>query len=212
VDCPRCGTPNEPGDRFCSSCGAGLGASSAPQEQLSARERAGRLVGTTRKARLVTAATALAFVVAIVAFIALKPSDDSIPRDAYTVAADRLCLAAKGEIVAVERRVDSQSGEVDTGGFARELVPIVATWRSQLKELVAPSDRTEQAQELEAALLNAEVQIGKLARVAAEGSQGEILAAAKGADGASAAVEEAVSSLGLSHCANATIGLSPNTR
>jgi hypothetical protein len=169
-------------------------------------------VGTTPKARLVTAATALAFVVAIGAFIALKPSDDSIPRDAYTIAADRLCLGAKGEILAVERRAGSQSGQVDTNGFARELVPIVATWRSRLKELAAPSDRVEQAQELEAALLNAEVQIGKLARVAAEGSQGEILAAAKGADGASAAVEEAVSSLGLSHCANATIGLSPNTR
>lgn len=150
----------------------------------------------------------LALLVAVIAFIALKPDDDTIPRDAYTVSADRLCLYAKRQIVAAER----QARNGDTGTLARELVPIVATWRAGFEGLAVPSDRAEQAQELEAALLEAEAKIGGLARVANRGSKGEIVASAEEADAASAGVEEAVASLGLSECASATVGLSGNTR
>ena len=207
--CPRCGTPNEDGDRFCSSCGAGLQKAKEPQEQVSARDRLGRIVGTTRKARLITGATVLALVVAVIAFIALEPdSEETIPRDGYTIAADQLCLKAKGEIVAAERRAASGG----TAAFATELVPIVADWRSRFEALAVPADRTEEAQQLEAALLEAEVQIGGLARVATDGDKAEIIASAKRSDAASAGVEEAVASLGLGECAGATIGLAGNTR
>ena len=208
--CPRCGTPNESGDRFCSACGAALQEPSKPQEQLSPRERIGRTLGTTRRARLTTGATVVALVIAVVAFVALKPSEDTIPRDAYTIAADRLCLGAKGEIVALERRFSRQAGRPDTSVFAQELVPIVTNWRSRFKELDVPSDRTEEAQGLEAALLEAEIRIAGLARVAGMGNEEKTLASAQQADLASTGVEEAVASLGLSHCAQATIGLSPN--
>jgi uncharacterized Zn finger protein (UPF0148 family) len=208
VHCPRCGTPNEAGDRFCSSCGAALQAPKDPKERISIRERAVRIVGTTRKARLITAATAIALTVAIAAFIALKPSEDTIPRDGYTIAADQLCLEAKGDIVAAERRAAAKG----TSAFAEELVPIVASWRSRFEALAVPSDRTEQAQQLEGALLEAEAKIGGLARVAATGDRAEILASAKRSDAASAGVEAAVASLGLSECASATIGLSGETR
>jgi zinc ribbon protein len=204
VHCPRCGTPNDDGDRFCSACGAELRRPSAPEEPVPAGERLRRIVGTTRKARLITAATVLAFAVAIAAFIALKPSEDTIPRDAYTIAADHLCLNAKREIVVAER----QSSRVGTSVFASELVPIVAAWRSRLHELRVPPDRIEQAKLLEAALLEAEVKMGTLARVAEGGGKQQILASAKQADTASADVEEAVSALGLSRCADARIGLS----
>jgi hypothetical protein len=167
-----------------------------------------RVLGTTRRARLTTAATAFALVIAVIAFVALKPSEDTIPRDAYTIAADRLCLGAKGEIVALERRF---SRRPDTSVFAQELVPIVANWRSRFKQVDVPSDRTEEAQGLEAALLEAEIQIAGLARVAAQGNEEKTLASAQQADLASTGVEEAVASLGLSHCSQATIGLSPNS-
>jgi predicted nucleic acid-binding Zn ribbon protein len=208
VHCPRCGTPNDPGDRFCSSCGAVLKTDSAPREQLSFRERLRRLLGTTRQARLLSAATVIALVVAVIAFIALKPSGDTIPRDAYTIAADRLCLDAKGEIVAVERG----AGHGDTSAFARELVPIVAAWRSEFGKLHVPGDRTEEAQNLQAALLEAEIQIAQLARVAQLGNEKRTVESAEQADRASASVEEAVASLGLSHCAAATIGFSATPR
>jgi hypothetical protein len=207
VHCSRCGAPNEPGDRFCSACGATLKEGSSPPQRSSLRERAGLLIGTTRKARLITVATAVSIAVAIVAFIALKPSDDSIPRDSYTIAADRLCLAAKSEIVAVERHFSGQAGRGDTSAFARELLPVVARWRSRLREMAVPTDRLEQARQLEAALLKAEVQIAVLARVAARGDDEKTLASAKQADVASAGVEEAAASLGLDRCAGATIGL-----
>ncbi len=201
--CPRCGAPNEQGDRFCSACGAELREDSAEKEPINPRERLGRIVGTTRKARIVTAATVVAFVVAIAAFFALKSNEDSIPRDAYTLAAERLCFDAKAEIVTTERR--ASKGETDQ--FARELVPIVATWRSGMSELKVPPDRTEQAALLEAALLEAEVKIGKLARVSSDGDRAAVVASARQADAASTDVEEAVSGLGLTQCARATIGL-----
>jgi hypothetical protein len=208
VHCPRCGTPNEPGDRYCSSCGATLKVSTGPDEPVSARERLGRLVGRTRKARLITAATVIALLVAVVAFIALDPAEDEIPRDAYTVAADRLCLDSKRSVVVIERSLAAQG----PGAVARELVPVIAAWRSQLNELNVPADRKDLARELEAALLQTEVQIAGLARIAKGGDTRQIVAKAREADAASAEVEEAVAALGLSECSEAAIGIARNAR
>jgi hypothetical protein len=203
VYCPRCGSPNEPGDRFCSACGAGL-RTTAPKERRAPHDRISRLLGTTRKARLVSAATAIALVTAVVAFFALN-SDEGIPRDAYTVAADGFCLQAKREIVSARRDYR------DPSAFSQALVPIVGGWRAQLHKLAVPSDRVEQARQLEAALLEAELRIAKLARIAEQGGKRAALASAKRADKASAAVEEAVANLGLSECAAAVIGFAPNS-
>lgn len=210
--CPRCGTPNEPGDRFCSSCGAQLEKpeSGTEAEASSARERISLLIGTTRKARLVTAATAVALVAAIAAFVALDPADDetAIPRDAYTVTADGICLVAKRQIIATERRLLGRRAE--TGEVAAALLPIVATWRSEFQALSTPSDRTEQAGELDSALRGVELEIGELARVARRGDQAQTLASAKQADAAATRVEEAVTALALSQCGRLTIGLTPD--
>jgi hypothetical protein len=150
----------------------------------------------------------LALVVAVVAFIALKPADDSIPRDSYTVAADQICLDAKTQILAVEGKARAGA----TAALARELVPIVATWRAGFEGLEAPTDRADLAQDLEAALLEAEAKIAGLGRVADQSDKREIVVSAEEADAASAKVEEAVASLGLSECAAAAIGLSDDNR
>jgi hypothetical protein len=206
--CPRCGTENQDGDRFCSSCGAALGGAEKSAEPRSARDTLGKLIGTSRKARLVTAGTVLAVVVAIVAFIALKPSEEeeTIPRDAYTVKADKLCIASKQAIVAIETQY-AKSDAVEK--LATELVPVVAAWRTQLSELTVPPEpagRAELAAGLEAALLETEAQLGGLARVAKSGDTKEVVAKAKSVDAATGTVEEAASALGLTECEEATIG------
>lgn len=211
MTCPRCGSPNEPDDRFCSACGAAL-AASAPKKPRSSGERLKGLVGRTRRARLITAATALAIVGAIVAFIALEPADEAIPRDAYTIAADRMCLQAKLEIVAAAKRYRSEAGGGDAQAFAQSLVPIVGGWRRRLRGLNIPSDRVAEARGLEAALLEAEIRIAKLARIAGGSDERSVLASARRADQASTTVEDAVSALGLDECASVALGFSPSPR
>jgi hypothetical protein len=152
----------------------------------------------------VTLGTLAAIVLAIAAFVALKPADDdSIPRDAYTIAADRMCLDAKRQIVAAEH---SNAG--DSGRLARALVPIVATWRSGFRALSVPGERLEQARRLDAALRDVEVETAGLAMTAEEGGRSHTLARAKKVDLATTQVEQAISDLGLSQCAQARIGLS----
>jgi len=211
VKCQRCGAPNEPGDKFCGACGATLDQAAAPSPAPSREGSLARLLGATRRARLLTAGTAAMLCIAIAAFIALKPTDDTIPRDAYTVAADRMCVAAKRRIVAIERRYEAR-GRGDVTGFARELVPVVGSWRARFRRLRAPGDRVEQATAMQAALLEAEARIAGLARAAATGDRESILASARQADAASAAVEEAAESLGLGRCAQAQIVFSPTPR
>lgn len=203
MDCPRCGTPNEPGDRFCSSCGASLGeAASKPQRSL--RERIGGLFGKDRRTRVVSAATIVALIVAVVAFVALGQSKEkTIPRDAYTIAAEQMCITAKRHIVAVEN-----GGLASGAAAARQLLPLVSEWRSEFDALKVPSDRVAEAQALDAALKEVQLRIATLARVAASGNRKQILEQAKAADEASSSVEEAVAALGLSHCSSLTIGFS----
>jgi hypothetical protein len=205
--CSRCGTQNETGDRFCSSCGASLQAGDEENKpKRSLRERLSALIGTSRKARLVTLGTVVALIVVVVAFIALKPADEDsgeIPRDSYTVAADNMCVAAKQKIVAVEREaLDGAGGDT---ALVR-LVPVISGWRGEFEAIRVPTDRVDQARAVSEALRQVEIQLAGLTLAAEEGeSKGEVSSAAK-VDEASAEVETAVSELGLTHCAQRTIG------
>jgi hypothetical protein len=197
VHCPRCGSPHEPSDRFCASCGATLGRSGKAGEAEAAGRRLSRLIGTDRKTRIVTALTALAVAIAVIAFITISPHEASIPRDGYTLSAERICLNAKAQIVdAANRR---------GGDFARQLVPIVVRWREQLTELDPPPDRADEVMRLDTALREMEIEAAGLARRSEGAAQAVILAGAQHAEAASAEVESAVAALGLSECAAARI-------
>ncbi|HEX2391911.1 MAG TPA: zinc ribbon domain-containing protein [Solirubrobacterales bacterium] len=207
--CPRCGAPSEKGAKYCAACGAGLPGAETSKERRSARERLTDLIGTNRKARTITGLTALAIVAAVVALIVLKPSEDeSIPRDAYTVAADNLCVEAKREIATSERHSLRARG-APPGAFAQNLVPIVSSWRSALSTLEVPSDRIERAEALDAALREVEIGIAALARVADEGDRAQTVARAGRVDKVTSKVEVAIADLGLSHCARLELGATP---
>ena len=201
MHCPQCGTPNEPGDRYCAACGAQLKRSDASGEQQATGNRLAKLLGSDRKTRLVTGATIVALVVAVAAFIALSPNDDSIPRDRYTLAAEKVCLTSKQNIVGV--------GSVGGSAYARQLVVLVVSWREQLADLKVPEDRREQARQLDEALREVEIEVAALARISETGNRARTLASAKRAEGATADVEQAIADLGLTKCARATIGVSP---
>jgi hypothetical protein len=205
--CSRCGTQNEPGDRFCSSCGASLQDGDEERKpQRSLRQRLTALVGTSRNAQLTTLGTVVALAVAIAAFIVLKPAaEDSgeIPRDSYTIAADNMCVGAKQKIVAVER--EALGGEGGDTALAR-LVPVISGWRGEFEAMRVPTDRVEQARHVSEALRQVEIQLSGLTLAADEGKSGGAVASATKVDEASTKVEAAISELGLTHCARQTIG------
>lgn len=211
MHCPRCGTPNEPGDRFCSSCGATLGRSGDTEPQhASPRERLAGAIGTTRRARFITLATAVAIAVAVASFIALEPDDEGIPRDDYTLSAERICLDAKAQILSAGQRFRASTASESTSEFARSMLPAVTAWRLQFAKLAVPEDRTEEAARLASALREVEARIAGLARVAQGASSERTVASAARADEASTAVEEAVASLGLEECAKFRLGVVPD--
>jgi hypothetical protein len=203
--CPHCGAQNSDGNRYCVGCGSALSESSAaPAPQLSTRQRFTRLIGTSRQTRILTAATAAAIVVAIVAFLAISPSEEALPEDAYTRAADRACVTEKRTIAALEQQTVQQG--TDLGTFAGALVTIVEEWRSRLREAPPPPTHTEAAQKLDASLLDVLIEAGTLARVTREDSRGQVAVQAQQVDAASARADAAIEGLGLSRCAEFGIG------
>lgn len=202
--CPRCGADNQEGDRFCANCGRALpGTSEAARERRSLRDSVRQVVGTSPRARLITGATLAALALAIVAFLALDPAEDSESTDdAYTLAADDVCVDAKKEIAVASRRAAGQG----PGRAAAELVPIVATWRSDLGALHPPADSAGQARALDTALRDVEIDAGAVARTAREGNQEALGEAAGRLNARTGQVEEAIAELGLSRCSRVVVG------
>lgn len=199
--CPRCGTPNEPGDRYCAACGATLKRADAAGEERPTGSRLASVIGADRRSRIVTGITILSLMIAIVAFFALSSGgQDSIPRDRYTLGAEKICLKSKQAIVGAAREGGAS--------YPRQLVSIVVSWREQLGELNPPADQREKAEDLDTALREVEIEAATTARLSEKGERAKIAAAAKRAEVASAEVEQAIAALGLTRCAKETIGIS----
>ncbi|HEU4393583.1 MAG TPA: hypothetical protein VFR04_08120 [Solirubrobacterales bacterium] len=148
-----------------------------------------------------TLGTALAVVVAAIAFVALDPSDDStVPQDAYNLAIDQNCVRHKKQIAAAQRDALALGGQAGVSRFADSLVPIAGEWRMDLGRATVPIDRSEAVAALDTALLEVEIQAGTLARVAREADGRATLASAARVDAASQQVEAAVEALELERC------------
>lgn len=203
MHCPRCGAENQEENRYCVGCGSTLsGLGGSPAVGVSSRQRFRQLIGTTRRARLLSAATALAILVAIGAFLALRPDSESgAVEDAFTRATDRSCLREKRTIAALEEQTLRRS-EPDVGAFAGALVSIVAEWRSSLQGASTSSIHSRDVAELNTALINVLIRAGTLARVARDGSPAQVATQAGRVDEASAQVNRAIETLGLKRCAS----------
>jgi hypothetical protein len=206
--CPRCGAKNEDGNRYCVNCGSDLpgspGKPATTGKATTPRELIDRMIGTSPRARLLSAGTALAILVAVIGFIALAPSHDG-GEDAFTRQLDQSCVTEKQTIAALERQTAQRSAEL--GAFAGALVTIVEEWRSSLLQPPPPAAHAEAVQALNSALLNVVIGAGALARVASTGSPKQIAAAAGRIDTASAQVERAIENLGLSRCSDLNVAI-----
>lgn len=206
MHCPHCGAKNQEGNRYCVGCGSELAqprsASAAP---IPLRERITRLIGTTRRARLLSVVTAVAIVIVVGAFIALKPSRDAPPEDSFTRAADRTCVMEKRTITALEQQT-TQQRPPDIGAFAGALVLIVEEWRQSLRESPAPPIHAEAVRAIDSALREVLIRAGALARVARNGDPAQVATQARLVDNASARVNGAIEGLGLTHCSHVAVG------
>src|ERR1700682_2146224 len=127
--CPHCGAENDDANRFCVACGSDLSkrSSATPKAPVSFGERFGRVFGTTARARFLSAGTAVAIVVAIVAFFALQPSEESLPEGSSLRGLAQSCVAEKERISTLEAETLRQRPP-DLEEFALLLVTIVAEW------------------------------------------------------------------------------------
>jgi hypothetical protein len=205
--CPRCGTENETGNRFCVSCGSSL--SQRPQGKESPpptlRKRLGALLGETRRARILTAATLVAIVVAAIAFIALDSGDDK-SEDAYLRQVDQTCVAEKERVSQLEQETLLQKPPNVTE-FASVLVTVVAEWRAALKENPAPPVHAAEIEELDVALREVLIEAGGLARLSREdASPAAIGTQAAAVDAATANAGSVIEQLGLDSCTDLSVG------
>lgn len=199
MHCPRCGAENDRGNRFCVECGLPLNEAGTP-EPASARERLGSIVGTTRRARLLSALTALAIAIAVIAFIALSPDEGGTAGDPFLRRLDRECVAAKNRITQLESETLRQSSP-NLEQFSAQLVAVVAEWRTALAEASPPGEHAGDLASLEAKLREVLIQAAVLNRAAREGASARVITGqAQAVDRATAAIDPALERLGLEEC------------
>jgi hypothetical protein len=176
------------------------------KRERSPREFFADLLGSTRRARLLTAATVLTLLVAVAAFVALPSNDDEIPQDSYTRATDRVCAKQKRRVIAVREVALRQPGTIGLTAYATALVPLLTEWREELAKLPEPLERRELVADLDVALREASIRAGTLARTSRGGQRQQIVAAAGDLDTATAGIESAIAALALEGCEAIRIG------
>jgi hypothetical protein len=152
---------------------------------------------------MLSAATGLALLAAIAAFIALKPGESDTAEDPFIRAANRLCVQEKQRVQTLEQETLQQ--QQDVGSFAGALTTVVAEWHSRFQKLPTPPPDAREADAFGSALLDVAIRAGALARVAHERRLGEIADKAKLVDVASRQVDRQVEQLGLDECASVRI-------
>jgi hypothetical protein len=201
--CPNCGAENDSSNRFCVNCGSELSIKKETAATArSPRERLVQLVGTTPRARLITAATAIAIVVAIVAFLSLDSDDDATGSNPYLQRLDQSCVTEKERIIALEQQTLS-GGSPDLQAFASVLVASLAEWRANLRREPPPPDSAAAVESLEVALVETLIRSGKLARsIREEAAVDAISRQAEEVDEATTRVDQTIEDLDLSNCAD----------
>lgn len=204
--CPHCGAQNQVGNRYCVECGSALSQRDTSPSGLPVpmRARLQRLLGTTRRARLLSAGTVVAAVLAVAAFVALKSGSEET-QDPFMRSLDKACLEEKERIAAFERQAPSRS-RASAATFATGLVSLVEEWRLNLAQIpVAPSHAAD-VHLLDTRLRDVLIEAGTLARVAREGKPQQIVSQAQSVDNATKRADQAIEDLGLSNCSAFKVG------
>jgi hypothetical protein len=175
VFCPRCGHENADDTRYCVECGKQLRehpktgeADADAQPDIDARggeDPAGgglralgrRVLGSTRRERIVTGGIVAALAVAAVSVFALPADEEETPadiRDPYIQAVDEICIESKVALDEANQRAakGKQVGTQSLFVLTREVEPITQRMRSQLASLDPPPEYQVKAKELDAAL------------------------------------------------------------
>jgi len=204
--CPRCGAENSDTNRFCVNCGSELNETQGNEAGGNGpRERFKSLIGTTRQARLVTAAIAVALIVALVAFLSLDSDEDGSATSAYLEGLDRNCAAEKERISGLETEALSRQA-AGPQAFASVLVTALAEWRQSMRQASPPAADREETQALESALLLAMVQAAKLSRLIREGASAPAIDdQARAVDESTGNLDRTIESIGLPICADVQV-------
>jgi len=220
--CPRCGTENDDSNRYCVGCGAplarkGPGEGSAKPDSAGtpgptgtepspSRKRLDEIIGTSRRARTITALTVLAIAVAVVAFIVLRSNDSEggVTQDAYLRHLDRECVQEKTRLSELETETLRQAPP-DFATFVNFLVRDVTEWHAGLQGTPPPAAHVEGVRAVEGALLEVLIKAGRLGTAVRNGSQTEIVRAAERVDVATGHVDPALEFLGLEECADVVV-------
>jgi hypothetical protein len=216
--CPNCGAENDERNRFCVNCGSELssrreasGATARPKDR-GARDRLAQLVGPTRRARLATAVTVIALVIAVVAFLSLDTNGDETAESPYLQSVDRVCVAEKERISALGREVLSQELP-NPREFPSVLVTALAEWQSSLRQTPPPPEHAEEIQALEASLLATLVEAGKLSRLIREEASAQVInKQAQAVDEATGRLNETIDVSGLPVCADLQVSPLPENQ
>lgn len=203
--CPRCGDENPDGVRYCSSCGSALPRLSedpepAPAGGIRARmaHRLRRLVGRTRRERIVSGVTASLLVVAVVAFMVLDTPEEELPSDPARDALDQACVTAKAQVV------EAANGLGGSGGADAYSLGVVIAMQD-LRDAAAESG-VAGVGGLRTAAFDAAVAAGRFGRLAREKVPAETLqeALTQSTD-ALTALSEPTEELGLERCVATSI-------
>jgi hypothetical protein len=201
VFCPRCGTDNDPKNRFCVSCGSELKEPEAEEPSKGIADRLRGLLGRSRKERLITGGIVLALAVAVIALLALGPNDDSQDSTA-SPEADAACVKAKQAVASAATEARGK-GAAGFQTYSARLIAAMLDFRGTVRSVLPPSDAATQ---LNLALRDAAIAAGGLARLAREGAgQPEIGDQVARLDAATKRIDSASEAAGLSGCANVRI-------
>lgn len=201
--CPRCGAENDDANRFCVNCGSDLAEGTAKESSSSSNERLGHLIGTTRRARLVTAATVVAIVIAVIAFLSLDSDEDGATgSSAYLASVNQACIAEKERISTLGQEALSRQSSTPQE-FASVLVTALAEWRTNLRQTPPPPEDVEEIQAMETALLTTLLEAAKLSQSIRDGSSAQAIdQQAQSVDESTREFNQTIESAGLSDCAD----------
>ena len=177
-----------------------------------------RMVGSSRRERVITAVTVLVLLIVVAAFIALpadegSDSEGQAQRDGYTTQAERICLDAKVDLAASGSATVADPPSNAISAYARDAKSATARARRRLASLDPPADRRQAAARVDSRLQVAQFEIARLAELASSRvGLTRLPEQTMRVEAAGAQVDRALRALGLTECAKLQVGLTRLTQ